>query len=124
MKTDLSEYSDNPSVPLPSLEWATTHFLAQYLRLAMTRNGGHQQKAAAELGIHRNTLVRLCDQAGVPRRYGKPKRERQPNPAGAVARRLIGLEPLPPRKPVRAITLEDLPKGSAARARMQERMAR
>ena len=124
MTTDLPEYSDDPSVPLPSLEWATTHFLAQYLRLAMKRNGGHQQKAAAELGVHRNTLMRLCDQAGVPRRYGKPKRERKPSPTSAAARRLIGLEPLPPKKPSRAITVEELPKGSAVRARMQERMAR
>ena len=121
MQTFLPEYID-PVTTFPPLKDAVAEFTACYLRTALKRTGGHQQKAAAELGIHRNTLIRRCAEVGIPRRYGKPSRTPKQNPKWAVARRIIGLGPLPPKKPFRAITLDDLPKRSVARQRMLERL--
>ena len=97
MNTFLPEYIDICTV-LPPLDQARDQFMAAYLRTALMRNQGHMQRAAAEVGVHRNTFMRHCRAVGIEKGFGHPlKRKRSPNPTDAAARRLIGLKPLPPR---------------------------
>jgi DNA-binding NtrC family response regulator len=55
----------DPAIKLDDLDKAVRKFMHKYLTTALIRNNSHMQRAAEELGIHRNTLTRLCKQTGV-----------------------------------------------------------
>ena len=75
----LPEYAD-AGVALPPLRTAMAAFQTRYLMTALHRSKGNASRAAAELGIHRNTMERLCQSLAIPKGYGskKPKRLRKP----------------------------------------------
>lgn len=54
-----------------TLAEAQERILAEYLRVVLIRTNGHHMKAAAELGIHRNSMTRRMARTGVVVRRGK-----------------------------------------------------
>lgn len=56
---------------IPSIHAATEQFQRQLLEVALDVCQGNRCTAAGALGIHRNSLTRLCSQLGVPRGYGR-----------------------------------------------------
>lgn len=55
----------DPAIRLAPMDEAVKRFMSKYLTTALLRNGAHMQRTAVEVGVHRNTLSRLCKQAGV-----------------------------------------------------------
>lgn len=53
-----------------------------YVEAALRASGGHMQKAASQLGVHRNSLTRIMREVGVYRMG--PKCGRRPKSPGSV----------------------------------------
>jgi hypothetical protein len=71
--TYLPEYAD-PAIALPTLREGMAQYQARYIMTALVRSKGNVCKAAAELGVHRNTLERMRVDLGIQKRYGRPGR--------------------------------------------------
>ena len=46
---------------------ALQRFRRGFIRSALLRHGGNQVRAAAEMGVHRNSLARTMQELGMPR---------------------------------------------------------
>ena len=114
----------DPAIALPPLREAHAMFLACYLRTALIRNKGNITRAARELGIYRNSLLRMRDRVGIPAGYAVPPKARRTEPSDVTARRLVGLGALPPKKPVRSVGIGDLPAAVIRNRRRNELEAR
>jgi transcriptional regulator with PAS, ATPase and Fis domain len=55
---------------------AVSEFEKRFIKRMLEKNNGNHSKAAAALGIHRNTLSRKVDDLGLDHRH-RPKRRSQ-----------------------------------------------
>jgi DNA-binding NtrC family response regulator len=53
------------AIALKPLNEAVKDFTQKYVTTSLLRNGCHMQRTAGELGIHRNTLTRVCKEVGI-----------------------------------------------------------
>lgn len=58
--------------PLPEMAEAQLLFLRWYLCEVLRASRGNRCEAAMRAGVHRNTIGRLCDEAGIDKRFMKP----------------------------------------------------
>lgn len=69
--TDLMKIT-RPS-DIPKFDSAIDEFQRLLITVALDACQGHRGRTADALGIHRNSLTRLCAEHRIPKDYGLPK---------------------------------------------------
>ena len=63
---------------------AVSEFRKALICAALCENAGNLSKAAPRLGLHRNTLSRICYELHLDAKSFRPSRRRPPNSAGTT----------------------------------------
>lgn len=64
----------------PSLDAASAAFARFYLRSALARTRGNQCKTAELIGVHRNTVLRMCRELGIDAKAERRRARAQKGP--------------------------------------------
>lgn len=82
-ESDHFPFYTDPMTEMPTMDWAVDDFKRKLLRTALMRTRGNMCKAAIILGMHRNTILRLCRELEItPRDFKKkPVRSHRGEPA-------------------------------------------